>query len=214
VVVTIPSCWYVLQPSAGHHDDHEKHHEGKHIVGGDEDKEEGGEEPKDGEQASDEDPSKTQKESTEKSGGETKTVSEKKVEGAASKKAPSGTEKVEEFGSGGKKKRIDSEYQTNIGYDDETSGTDAVSGLTSVQSSYLTGQQPASAKKAGGFQTQSGKQEGLSNTDTRHSTDISENSEKSKKGEGTAETAKLKGTVDPTRPQAESKERGKKSQND
>lgn len=49
----------------------------------------------------------------------------------------------------------------------------------------------------------SGKQEGLSNTDTKHSTDIASNPEKSKKGEGTPETAKLKGTVRPSRPQVQ-----------
>ena len=49
--------------------------------------------------------------------------------------------------------------------------------------------------------TQSGKQEGLSNTDTKHSTNIADNPEKSKKGEGAPETAKSKGTVDPGRPQ-------------
>ena len=47
----------------------------------------------------------------------------------------------------------------------------------------------------------SGKQEGLSNTDTKHSEDITTSSEKSTKGEGTVETAKLKGTVSPNRPQ-------------
>lgn len=49
--------------------------------------------------------------------------------------------------------------------------------------------------------TQSGKQEGLSNTDTKHSTDIANNPEKSTKGEGGPETAKNKGTVQPGRPQ-------------
>ena len=49
----------------------------------------------------------------------------------------------------------------------------------------------------------SGKQEGLSNTDTKHSTDIANNPEKSKKGEGTPETAKSKGTIDPGRPQVQ-----------
>jgi hypothetical protein len=48
----------------------------------------------------------------------------------------------------------------------------------------------------------SGAQEGLSNTDTKHSTDISENPDKSKKAEGTPETAKTKGPVDPNRPAA------------
>ena len=56
---------------------------------------------------------------------------------------------------------------------------------------------PAASKSpAGGMETtQSGKQEGLSNTDTKHSTDIANNPEKSKKGEGAPETAKLKGTI-------------------
>lgn len=47
----------------------------------------------------------------------------------------------------------------------------------------------------------SGKQAGLSNTDTKHSQDISADPEKSKKGEGAPETAKLQGPVDPRRPQ-------------
>ena len=59
----------------------------------------------------------------------------------------------------------------------------------------------ASSKPAGGKNTQSGKQEGLSNTDTKHSTDITNDSSKSKKGEGSPETAKSKGTVDPQRKQ-------------
>ncbi|KAL9612482.1 MAG: hypothetical protein Q9167_002913 [Letrouitia subvulpina] len=62
------------------------------------------------------------------------------------------------------------------------------------------GDKPAPTKPAGSYNTQSGKQEGISNMDTHHSTDIHNNPEKSKKGEGVAETAKLKGTVDPQRP--------------
>ena len=49
--------------------------------------------------------------------------------------------------------------------------------------------------------TQSGKQEGLANTNTKHSTDITaEGSGKSTKADGMPETGKQKGTVDPTRP--------------
>jgi hypothetical protein len=52
----------------------------------------------------------------------------------------------------------------------------------------------------------------MSNDDTHHSTDISHNPDKPKKGEGVAETAKLKGTVSTERPGAENKEeRGKDS---
>jgi hypothetical protein len=42
----------------------------------------------------------------------------------------------------------------------------------------------------------------LSNTDTKHSTDITNDPEQSNKGEGMPETAKAKGTIDPKRPQA------------
>ena len=40
----------------------------------------------------------------------------------------------------------------------------------------------------------------MSNTDTKHSSEISKQDEKSKKGEGVAESAKLKGTVSTERP--------------
>lgn len=46
----------------------------------------------------------------------------------------------------------------------------------------------------------SGKQEGISNDDTHHTSQIAKQDEKSKKGEGVAETAKLKGTVSTDRP--------------
>ncbi|GAB1199513.1 hypothetical protein BDV32DRAFT_119205 [Aspergillus pseudonomiae] len=52
----------------------------------------------------------------------------------------------------------------------------------------------------GGPATISGKQEGLSNTDT--SNPYVNEPGKSQKGEGETETAKVKGTVDPERPQA------------
>lgn len=60
----------------------------------------------------------------------------------------------------------------------------------------------------------SGKQEGLSNTDTKHSSKIDQHEEKSKKGEGVAESAKLKGTVSTERPGAENKEERGKAQMD
>jgi outer membrane biosynthesis protein TonB len=71
---------------------------------------------------------------------------------------------------------------------------------------------PHPRKEAKSFNETSGKQQGLSNDDTHHTYDISHNPEKSKKGEGVAETAKLKGTVSTDRPGAENKEeRGKES---
>ncbi|TAQ89583.1 hypothetical protein B7494_g2086 [Chlorociboria aeruginascens] len=60
----------------------------------------------------------------------------------------------------------------------------------------------APVKPAGSQNTQSGKQEGISNTDTHHPSDPDNSPNMSKKAEGT-ETAKAKGTVDPKRPQPE-----------
>lgn len=72
--------------------------------------------------------------------------------------------------------------------------------------------QPNPRKEPKSFNEMSGKQQGLSNDETGHSSNISEQPEKSKKGEGVAETAKLKGTVSTDRPPAENKEeRGKTS---
>lgn len=87
-------------------------------------------------------------------------------------KSASNTVKHEETGTG-KKLRLDSTAGKNIGEGSSSGDGDAMSD----------------------------KQRGMSNTDTRHSTDPSKNPEVSKKGEGTADTAKIKGTVDPSRPQ-------------
>ncbi|KAL8944692.1 MAG: hypothetical protein Q9216_000260 [Gyalolechia sp. 2 TL-2023] len=82
---------------------------------------------------------------------------------------------------GGAKKRIESDYgkAQGVAQDDDK---DASKGASNVHS---------------------GAQEGLSNTDTKHSTDMDNNPVLSKKGEGIVETAKIKGPVDPSRPQAE-----------
>ncbi|KZM24739.1 uncharacterized protein EKO05_0005322 [Ascochyta rabiei] len=71
---------------------------------------------------------------------------------------------------------------------------------------------PNPRKEPKSFNEMSGKQQGMSNDDTHHTSQISKQPEKSKKGEGVAETAKLKGTVSTDRPGAENKEeRGKAS---
>ena len=64
--------------------------------------------------------------------------------------------------------------------------------------------QAAPSKLPVGTNTTSEKQEGLSNSNTKHSLDLDSNPEKSKKGEGVVETAKVKGPVDPGRPQVAS----------
>jgi len=87
-------------------------------------------------------------------------------------KTATNTVKHEETGTG-KKLRLDSSAGTNIG----------------------------EGSSSGDGDSMSDKQRGMSNTDTRHSSDISKNPDKSTKGEGTADTAKIKGTVDPNRKQ-------------
>ena len=52
--------------------------------------------------------------------------------------------------------------------------------------------QAASSKPAGSQNTKSGKQEGLTNTDTKHPSDPTNNPGVSKKGEGNPESSKAK----------------------
>ncbi|KAH7138772.1 hypothetical protein B0J11DRAFT_515255 [Dendryphion nanum] len=72
--------------------------------------------------------------------------------------------------------------------------------------------EPSAIKPSKSQNEQSGKQQGLDNDDTGHTSAPQDDPQKSKKGEGAAETAKLKGTVSTERPPAENKEeRGKTS---
>lgn len=90
---------------------------------------------------------------------------------------PSGIVTRIDDAKGGVKKRIDSHQQTNIG-------------------------QGASSSGDGGKDHPMKKQQvGLSNTDTRYSYDVGSDPGKSKKGEGTVDTAKIQGPVDPGRRQ-------------
>ncbi|KAL8670061.1 MAG: hypothetical protein Q9168_005380 [Polycauliona sp. 1 TL-2023] len=89
------------------------------------------------------------------------------------------------------KKRIESDYGKEQGQleGEDSGGSDKA----------------APSKPPSGSNTTSQKQEGLSNTNTKHSTDMDNNPDKSKKGEGVVETAKVKGSVDPSRPTAENR---------
>ncbi|KFY32390.1 hypothetical protein V493_00240 [Pseudogymnoascus sp. VKM F-4281 (FW-2241)] len=58
----------------------------------------------------------------------------------------------------------------------------------------------AASKPPGDWTTQSGKQEKLSNDDTKHSRDIGRHSPLSQKGKDIPESSKLKGTVDVGKP--------------
>ncbi|MCJ1401201.1 hypothetical protein MMC11_004413 [Xylographa trunciseda] len=107
----------------------------------------------------------------------------------ATKEGPAGdTRKHIPDAKGYNKKRIESDYGHSQSPD------------RSEETEPDKGDKAAAAKEAGSQNTQSGKQEGVSNTDTKHSTDPLSRSDTPKKPEG-PETAKAKGTVDPQRPQ-------------
>lgn len=103
---------------------------------------------------------------------------------------------------GGAKKRINSGYGQPLGKDENNEErSDDEAGNVSDKDKAL------SAKKPGGQGSISGKQQGLSNTDTKHPSAADVSGDKSTKGEGTVETAKVKGTVKPDRPDATNKEK-------
>jgi len=197
IAVTIGGTYAALQPRdpVEHHDDHGEGHGDEHEEkeesteeepaeesSKDEEKpEEGGEEKasSDGaekEEAPKEEDTESQedgeKKDTEESEGKPKSSDSAEVSNKGMTKNASNTAKHEETGTG-KKLRLDSTAGQNVGEGVSSGDGDAMSN----------------------------KQRGISNTDTRHSTDLSKNPEKSQKGEGTVETAKIKGTVDPSRPQ-------------
>lgn len=186
--MTIGGTYAALQPRdpVEHHDDHGEGHGDEH-----EEKEESNDEsPKDededkseegGEEKASSDDAEKEEAPKEDAAGESQEEGEKKdsppsgsaeVSNKGMTKSASNTVKHEET-STGKKLRLDSSAGKNIG----------------------------EGASSGGEDDMSHKQRGMSNTDTRHSTDPNEDPEISKKGEGTAETAKIKGTVDPSRKQ-------------
>lgn len=147
IVITIPSCYYILQPFATHDSGHghEEHAEQSHGEKG------------------------------EGEGKEEKADDEGKAEKSGEGNDEGGDDKSDSDSKGSPAKK---EYKGP-----ESRGTEIGKGVSS-----------------GSADDQGKKQEGLSNTDTKHSIDISQSPEQSKKGEGTAETAKVKGTIKPDRP--------------
>lgn len=227
-VVTVPCIWYLWPPSKkkndhGHgHDEHkgqkangeasgsegEEHSsEGEEAGDAGEDATAKQEEKEDEKSESGSESEEGQQDTPETSDDESSDVPHEKegggnVEGVQFKGATKGGTREGEQGDtrkhvpdakGGSKKRIESDYGIVQGAAQDDDAT--------VQESGNVQDQPAASKPAGGQSIQSGKQEGISNTDTKHSTDITNDPEKSTKGEGTPETSKSKGTVDPSRPQ-------------
>ncbi|KAL9118703.1 MAG: hypothetical protein Q9187_004750 [Circinaria calcarea] len=231
IAVTVPTCWYLLQPdpnkSHGHgheeghgeHDGGEEHedvHEEAHDITEDEQAEQNDEAPANDEQTEstgdegndaeapsnedkgqetpdtsdgDDEPKNVEHE-TDNGGdvegvqfkGAAKLVNEDPGQGDVRKHIPDA--------KGGNKKRIESKYGNRLGLNEE--GDDK---------SRLTDKAAASKTPGDLVKSQSGKQAGLSNTDTKHPSDPVKDPDKSLKGENAPETAKLQGSVDPTRPQ-------------
>jgi len=89
--------------------------------------------------------------------------------------------------------------QEDVKHREEDKGKGAVKVRMDSPASINIGEEGASHGE--GDQYAKTAQKGISNTDTRHSTDPHADPGKSSKGEGTVETAKIKGTVKPERPQ-------------
>jgi len=191
LVSTGAGCAWLLsgeqpKPHGDHGDHHGEEHE-EHEEESAEAKEDGdSEKPEDGEQEPKEEAKEESKEdstgddSGSDSGADTPDTSDDEGDNNTRKSIPDA--------KGGNKKRIESNNAIKQGEEQDT-----------AESSIKD--KPATSKEPGDKNTMSGKQEGLSNTDTKHSTDITNTEEKSTKGEGVPETAKVKGTVDPNRPQ-------------
>lgn len=195
VAVTAPACWYILsnapEPAHGHGDhgdSHGKEHEEEHEEESkdEEPKEESKDEGDDKETSSDAEEKDSDKSEDSDSGDEKEadtpdTSDDEGSDGGENKN----TKKHIPDAKGGAKKRVESNNSIKAGKNDDS--------------------QASPSKEAGSKNTQTGKQEGLTNTDTKHSTDIGNDPSKSKKAEGGPDTAKVKGTVDVNRKQPEKK---------
>lgn len=224
LAVTIPSVYYLMQPQIERYQHPEKHGHGghgghdEHNDHGEEDVSSEGEESGEGESGDqgdggEEDQGKSDEFGSEGEEKDTPNTSDdedagntahekeggQNVEGVQFKGATSGgtgegeqgdTRKHIPDAKGFNKKRIESHYGGKEGEAQQPEQDPNDKDLA------------AASKPAGGQGTQSGKQEGLSNTDTKYSTNIADDPDKSTKGEGSPETSKSKGTVDPQRPQA------------
>ncbi|MCJ1423639.1 hypothetical protein MMC29_001523 [Sticta canariensis] len=181
-VVTAPCIWYLWPESKkkdahGHgHDEHKGHEED-----GEASSDEGGEHSLEDEEAGEDSTPKQEEKEAEKSESEGEEEQQPDTPETSDDDAGDDPHEMEGGGNG----------------DGPAQDDDAT-----VQEPDNVQDKPLASKPAGGQGTQSGKQEGLDNADTKHSPGIATGPEKSHKPEGSLETAKLKGTVDPSRPQA------------
>jgi len=211
VVVTVPSCYYLMQPRNTDHlalgPSHALEHDKsatpaeklRHVKassGKDEepqDEEEKPEEQKQEEESAGESQSEEELQPTPEGKGSVEGVSFKGPTNQAPDHKMPDTRTSEDTGSMGKTKYIKSGLGQPQGAkgDVNEEGEDAT----------------ASAKEAGSQNVTSGKQDGLSNAPTKHPQDLMSDPNKAKKGEGIPESAKSQGPVDPDRPPAENKEK-------
>ncbi|RDW88801.1 hypothetical protein BP6252_00833 [Coleophoma cylindrospora] len=178
LIVTVPTCWFLYQngpdTSSHGHGGHGDDHAKKHEEPKKEAKKESKDEPEEKPEASEE--KKDEPEKSEKS-DDSESADEKSTD------TPDTSDDEEEPKSAPDTKGTEQGKTEETGESEEPKD------------------KAAASKPAGSENTQSGKQEGLSNTDTKHSTDVTESSDKSSKSEGDPESAKSKGTVDSKRPQ-------------
>lgn len=143
-----------------------------------------------------------------KSHGDAHGDHKEETEGKEEAEQPADREAAEEKpstqDSGAQQKKDEEKGGQEIGEaNKEDSGHDEVSHFNSSSMLFFgidaNSSQPAASKPTGGPGSISAKQEGLSNTDSKNP-HIDEPGQ-SEKGEGETETAKVKGTVKPERPQ-------------
>ncbi|KAG8630967.1 hypothetical protein KVT40_000107 [Elsinoe batatas] len=227
IAVTVPGCYY-LWPAPSHgdahhgHDAHDEHDAEPEAAEADdkeaadsessdkdaepeakesESKDEPAEEPKDdskdesADDSEDKDDKDDKDDKEDESSGAPEKTSNKKVDGVQFKgKTKAGDEnkempdirKREPDSKGAFKKRIDSGYQKDLG-PAQPKDKRLPEGATASPPSGNPGAIDS-------------KQAGISNTPTRHSTQIDQDPEKSKKAEGVPDTAKSTTTIDPGRP--------------
>ncbi|KAK6584878.1 hypothetical protein PZA11_003102 [Diplocarpon coronariae] len=192
VAVTVPATWWILSNAPeSHHNDHhgEEHGEQEHEEGSEEEEEseENPEETSGNADAKSDDSNRSDEAGSDEDNKEANTPLTSDDEGQGEESSEKNTKKIIPDAKGGNKKRIESNQAIKAGETDPDDSSDKA----------------AASKPIGDKNSQTSKQEGLTNTDTKHSTDITNDPEKSKKGEGAPDTAKVKGTVDPKRPQPE-----------
>ncbi|PVH99148.1 hypothetical protein DM02DRAFT_672879 [Periconia macrospinosa] len=195
VAGTALGLYVVMGQDTGHH---EEHHDEAHDKHAEESHEE----------APEKEEEKPEEKADEKSEDQPEEKSEEKAEEKSEEKAE---EKADEKSEEKPEEKTEEKSEPEPESKSEEKKEDKV--VASSKSPDET-DPPHPAKPPKSTNEMSGKQEGFSNSDTKHTDPIDNQPGKSKKGEGFAESAKVKGTVSTDRPPVENKEeRGKPKMN-